>query len=245
MKFARTFFAFVLMLGYISPSSAIELPFAKPLQQIVAPAQPKTAEATYVQGKYKVAYVELNTVVDDASAENLIAELLDADQKGSDFVVLRIDSPGGSVYAGLRIAHVLENMRAVTIGIDDTSADSMASYILESVSIRLMVPEAMILIHEPSVNEMPISGKQKAIQNYLNQMHALTEAMIEHYAKRSHLTAAQIRAAIDDTDWWLTWPEALADGLVDGVVPSTKAVIESLSKTGKIQILKQQENTCH
>lgn len=244
MIFARTFFAFTLLMSFISPTSAIELPFAKPLQAVTAPAQPK-AEATYVQGKYKVAYIKFLTPVDDPAVDDFIAEIEDANKKGVDFVFVLFDSPGGSVYAGLRAAKAIEDSKATTVCATDVMAASMASFLMSTCQIRVMTKETQILVHEPSVNDLPVSGKQHAFKELYNQLHALTEAMIEHYAKHTHMAAAEIRKKIDDTDWWVNWEEAQQVGLVDGIVADIKSVLKGLSTKGKIPLVVPQPDSCH
>ena len=88
-------------------------------------------------------------------------------------VVLRINSPGGSVLAGFDLARYLEETGIQVVCVVDGEAASMAFYILQSCDVRLMTSRSMLMAHEPSASGF-FGGNPKDWQAMADAMKALT-----------------------------------------------------------------------
>jgi ATP-dependent protease ClpP protease subunit len=212
-------------------------PIVRKLAQVTGPAAQQYIPPKLSANEHHIGLIKFNTDVNNDSVlltSDMIQQMNDA---GAEGIVIVINSPGGSVSAGTRLAQAIEESKAPVICVVDSVAASMASFILESCKVRLMTKRASILIHEPSVSGWSLDGGQKDLKNAYEQMHALAEMMLNQYARRSKLTVDEIRKHIENgQDWWLLWQEALNDGFIDGTIINPTTLYKSLVKTGKVLV---------
>jgi ATP-dependent Clp endopeptidase proteolytic subunit ClpP len=131
-----------------------------------------------------------------------------------------LNSPGGSVIAGLALYDYILKLRAdghhvtvVCLGM----AASMGGILLQSGDKRVVGKYSQVLIHEVASGT---SGKIWAQDDALTFSKSLWTQLSEILAERSSLTAAQIRARALRKDWWLTSDEAIELGFADEVLVS-------------------------
>ena len=168
----------------------------------------------------------LGTPIDDMVANLIVAQLLllEGEDPEKD-IRLYINSPGGSVTAGLAIYDTIQNIRSEVSTICLGQAASMGAFLLCSgkKGKRLALPHARILIHQPLGGAQ---GKATDIEiqarEILRIKRQLNELMAEH-------TGQSVKTIEKDTDRdnIMTAEEAKEYGLVDSVI--TKLEPTSLS----------------
>ncbi|PZS27557.1 MAG: ATP-dependent Clp protease proteolytic subunit [Pseudonocardiales bacterium] len=159
----------------------------------------------------------LGQQVDDTIANQICAQLLllSAEDSARD-INLYINSPGGSVTAGMAI---FDTMQFVDCDIATWSlglAASMGQFLLSAGARgkRYALPHARILMHQPSGG---IGGTASDIQIQAEQIKLTKVEMAELIAEHTGQTVEQVRLD-SERDRWFTAKEALAYGFVDHVV---------------------------
>jgi ATP-dependent Clp protease protease subunit len=169
--------------------------------------------------------VFLGTEVDDTSANLLCAQLLVlAAEDPTRDVCLYINSPGGSIDAGLAI---YDTMQLVPCDVATTCmglAASMAQFLLcaGTPGKRFALPHARILMHQP-LGQMQGQAVDIAIQ--AEQIIYLKRVMAERIAFHTGQTVERIEAD-SDRDRWFRAEEAVQYGFIDAVVARTVNVSE-------------------
>jgi ATP-dependent Clp protease protease subunit len=159
----------------------------------------------------------LGQPVDDTIANQICAQLLllSAEDSTRD-INLYINSPGGSVTAGMAI---FDTMQFVDCDIATWSlglAASMGQFLLSAGARgkRYALPHARILMHQPSAG---IGGTASDIQIQAEQFKLTKIEMAELIAEHTGQTVEQVRLD-SERDRWFTAKEALDYGFVDHVV---------------------------
>ena len=159
----------------------------------------------------------LGQQVDDDIANRICAEmlLLSAEDPTSD-ISLYINSPGGSVYAGLAIYDVMQFVPNDVATYAMGMAASMGQFLLAAGTHgkRYAMPHAAILMHQPHGG---IGGTATDIRIQAEQSLYLKRLMAERIALHSGRSVEQIEAD-SDRDRWFTAEEARDYGIVDHVV---------------------------
>jgi ATP-dependent Clp protease protease subunit len=161
--------------------------------------------------------VVLGQPVDDDVATRISSELLllAAEDPTSD-INLYINSPGGSVTAGMAIYDTMQ-----LVGPDVSTwalgfAASMGQFLLSggAAGKRYALPNARVLMHQPSAG---LSGVQSDIAVQAAAFGSMKRRIAELTARHTGQTVEQVTAD-SDRDRWFTAEEARAYGLVDHVV---------------------------
>jgi ATP-dependent Clp protease, protease subunit len=159
----------------------------------------------------------LGAEVTDELANDINAKLLllDADDSERD-ISLYINSPGGSVYAGMAIFDTMNFVRCDVATICIGMAASMGQFLLcaGAEGKRSALPHSRILMHQP-LGQM--QGKASDIQIHADQMLKTKKQMAELI---SSLTGQHLDRVEQDSDRdrWFTPQEALDYGMVDQIV---------------------------
>lgn len=158
--------------------------------------------------------VFLNGPVTDESAASIVAQIMHiAAEKKHAKISLYINSPGGSVTAGLAIIDAMNlvpnEVETVVIG----QACSMGAVILANGSpgSRVALENARIMIHQPSGG---VQGTAADIQTSFEEMTRLKEILYRILARKTGQTEEKI-AEDCGKDYFLSPDEALEYGLVD------------------------------
>ena len=167
--------------------------------------------------------VFLGTEVTDASANMVCGQLLllaAADPRRD--IQLYINSPGGSVSAGLAIYDTMRFISNDVATIAMGMAGSMGQFLLTAGTAgkRFALPHARIMMHQPSGG---FGGTVADITIQAENMHYVKHKVQELIARHSGRTVAEIEAD-SDRDRWFTAEQAVAYGLIDEVI-SEAAVI--------------------
>ena len=161
--------------------------------------------------------VFLGQQVDDDIANRICAELvLLAAEDGQSDISLYINSPGGSVSAGLAIYDVMQYVPNDVATYAMGMAASMGQFLLcaGTPGKRYALPHAQILMHQPSGG---IGGTASDIRIQAEQMIYIKRTLAERIAYHTGQTVEQIEED-SDRDRWFTADEAKDYGFVDQVV---------------------------
>ncbi len=161
--------------------------------------------------------VFLGAPVDDTVANIIIAQLLflQAEDPEKD-IYLYINSPGGSVYAGLAIYDTLQYMSAPVNTMCMGMAASMAAVLLAAGTKgkRSALPNSRIMIHQPSGGSQGTAADiEIAAREVLYARERLNQILAKHTGQPVEKIAADV-----DRDRFLSPQEAKEYGLIDNVV---------------------------
>ncbi len=161
--------------------------------------------------------VFLGGQVDEESANLIVAQLvhLESDDPDKD-IHLYINSPGGSIYAGMAIYDTMQFIRPDVQTICYGIAMSMGSMLLAggTPGKRLALPNSRILIHQPSGG---YQGQTSDIEIHAREVLALRARIDEIYAKHTGQELERVHADME-RDRYFTGAEAVAYGLADRVI---------------------------
>ena len=164
----------------------------------------------------------LGAPVDDTVANLICAQLLllDADDNDRD-ISLYVNSPGGSVTAGLAIYDTMQYVRADVATICVGLAASMGQFLLcaGTPGKRYALPHSRILMHQPS-GQMQGQAADIAIQ--AEQIIYLKRMMAERISFHTGQPVERIEAD-SDRDRWFTAEEAKEYGFIDQVIDRSVA----------------------
>ncbi|MGK2854235.1 MAG: ATP-dependent Clp protease proteolytic subunit [Microbacteriaceae bacterium] len=167
--------------------------------------------------------VFLGVQVDDASADDVMAQLLVLESQEPDRdIIMYINSPGGSFTAMTAIYDTMQYVRPQIQTVVLGQAASAAAVLLAAGAPgkRLALPNARVLIHQPAVGESG-SGQASDIEIQAREIARLREWLEETLSKHSKHTVEQVSKDID-RDKILIASEALEYGLIDQVLTSRK-----------------------
>ena len=161
--------------------------------------------------------VFLGQEVDDDVANLITAQLLflEADDPDKD-ISLYINSPGGSIYAGLAIYDTMQFIKPDVNTICFGMAMSMGSLLLAggAPGKRLSLPNARILIHQPSGG---YQGQSADIEIQAREILDLRARMDEIYAQHTGQEIDRVHADMD-RDRYFTPEQAVEYGLIDRII---------------------------
>lgn len=154
--------------------------------------------------------------IDDDNANTIIAELLYLDSKSNDDIFLYINSPGGSITAGLAIYDTMNFVKSDIVTMCIGMAASMASVLLSSGTIgkRYILPNSEVMIHQPLGG---IQGQATEIKIVADRIIYLKDKLNKILSKNTKKDIKEIEKDTD-RDYYLNSKEALEYGIVDKII---------------------------
>src|SRR5580700_3423027 len=159
----------------------------------------------------------IGSEIDDTLANLVVAQLLFLQTQAADQdISLYINSPGGSVTAGLAIYDTMQYLSCDVATYCLGMAASMGSFLLAAGTKgkRYALPNCDIMIHQPSGGAQ---GAASDMERSVEQLLKAKQRLSRIYALHTGKTEAEILIDMD-RDFWLSAEEAKAYGLVDQVV---------------------------
>ena len=158
--------------------------------------------------------------VTDATASLVVAQLLYLEAKDPDKdIQLYIDSPGGSITAGMAIYDTMQYIKCDVSTICIGMAASMGAFLLAAgeKGKRFALPNSEVMIHQPLIAGGGLSGQTTDIKIYTDHLVNTKEKMNEILAERTGQTYEKL---CEDTerDNFMTAQEAKEYGLIDEVI---------------------------
>ena len=168
--------------------------------------------------------VFIGTPIDDTIANLVVAQLLflEAEDPDKD-ISLYINSPGGSVTAGMAIYDTMQFIRNDVVTICLGQASSMAALLLASGTKgkRFTLPHSRILIHQPSIGS--VGGQATDVRIYAEEIVRMRQQLSRILAHHTGQSYEQIEDDVE-RDLYFASDEARAYGLVDSVIASRDEV---------------------
>ena len=159
----------------------------------------------------------LGTPIDDMVANLIVAQLLLLDSENSEKdIMLYINSPGGSVTAGLAIYDTMQHIRADVSTICLGQAASMGAFLLSSGAKgkRLALPHSRVLIHQPLGGAQ---GQATDIEIQANEIIRIKKSLNSILASNTGQPLKKIEKDTD-RDYIMTAQEAVEYGMIDKVI---------------------------
>lgn len=193
------------------------MPIGIPSVPYRLPGSPYEQWINIYERLFRERIIFLSEEVDDGIANAIVAYLLflDSDDQTKP-IYLYINSPGGSVTAGMAIYDTMQHIKSEVITICVGMAASMGAFLLTAGSKgkRVALPHARIMIHQPlggsrgQATDIEIEAKEiLRIRHQLNQI----------LAERSGQPLEKIERDTD-RDYFMSAQEAKAYGLIDQVI---------------------------
>lgn len=158
----------------------------------------------------------LSGEIDDISANTIIAQLLYLDSQNNEKINLYINSPGGSVTAGMAIYdtmnYIKSDVSTICIGI----AASMGAFLLSSgkKGLRFSLPNSEVMIHQPLGGTQ---GQATEIKIHAEHILKTRDKLNSILAKNTKKTLHQIELDTE-RDNFLSADEALEYGIIDKIL---------------------------
>jgi len=162
--------------------------------------------------------------IDDAMANLVIAQLLFLEKQDPERDIdMYINSPGGSVSAGLAMYDTMQLVKPAVATICAGFAASAASVLLTggAPGKRMALPYSKILIHQPWVGQ--IGGQATDIEIHARELLATRRIIAEIYERTTHKPVEQIQADLE-RDFFMSAEEAKAYGIIDAVLDGAARV---------------------
>ena len=158
----------------------------------------------------------LGTEVNDYTANVIQAQLLYLDSVDSERDInIYLNTPGGSVYAGLGIYDTMQFIGSKVATICTGMAASMGAVLLVAgdKGMRAALPHSRVMIHQPLGG---IQGQASDIEITAREILKLKDELYQIISDHSGQTMEKIRQDAD-RDYWMTAKEALEYGMIDKV----------------------------
>lgn len=164
----------------------------------------------------------LGTGIDDYVANIITAQLLFLDSVDAKRdVQIYVNSPGGSVYAGLGIYDTMQYIRPDVATICTGIAASMGAVLLcaGAAGKRAALKHSRVMIHQPLGGAQ---GQASDMEITLKEMLKLKKELYDIIANHSGQTYEKVEAD-SDRDYWMTSTEAKSYGMIDEVLERSKS----------------------
>lgn len=161
--------------------------------------------------------VFLGEEVTDVSANLIVAQLLflEAEDPGKD-IQLYINSPGGSVTAGMAIYDTMNYIKSDVSTICIGLAASMGAFLLSGGTRgkRFALPNAEIMIHQPSGGSKGMASDMKIVADQILK----TKARLNEILAKNTGKPIEVIERDTDRDNYMSAKEALEYGLIDSII---------------------------
>ena len=159
----------------------------------------------------------LGTAIDDMVANLVVAQLLLLDSENPEKdIMLYINSPGGSVTAGLGIYDTMQFISSDVATICTGMAASMAAVLLVAgqEGKRSALPHSRVMIHQPLGG---VQGQASDIEIEAKEIQKFKKELYTIISNHSHTPYEKVWAD-SDRNYWMTAEEAKAYGMIDSVL---------------------------
>ncbi len=178
----------------------------------------KEQKASSVNLFDKERIIFLNEEVTDSLAQTIVEKLFKLDATNHKDIKLYINSPGGSVSAGLAIYDAIKYIRSDVSTIAIGRVASMASILLVAGTKgkRYAFPNSEIMIHE--VSSSAFMTKVSEMKERLDHSQSLNDRLCRLIVKNTKLNMTQVKKDTVNKDTWYSAHKALKYGFVDKVL---------------------------
>ena len=163
----------------------------------------------------------LSEEVNDQTASLIVAQMLYLEAQDPDKdIQFYINSPGGSVTAGMAIYDTMQYIKCDVATITIGMAASMGAFLLSAGTKgkRMALPNAEIMIHQPSAGTQ---GQITDMAIHLKRLETIKERMNRIMAENTGRSVEEVTAACE-RDNFMSAEEALEFGLIDKIITAKK-----------------------
>ncbi|MEQ8755474.1 MAG: ATP-dependent Clp protease proteolytic subunit [Coleofasciculus sp. G1-WW12-02] len=193
------------------------MPIGVPKVPYQLPGSPYSDWIDIYNRLYRERIIFLGKEVDDEITNQIIAVMLylDSEDNNKD-IYLYINSPGGSVTAGMAIYDTMQHIKSDVVTICVGLAASMGSFLLMAgkQGKRLALPHSRIMIHQPSGG---VRGQATDIEIEAREILRIRRQLNQIYADKTGQSVEKIEKDID-RDFFMSAQEAKEYGLIDRVI---------------------------
>lgn len=193
------------------------MPIGVPSVPYRLPGSPYEQWISIYERLFRERIIFLSEEVDDGIANAIVAYLLylDSDDQTKP-IYLYINSPGGSVTAGMAIYDTMQHIKSEVVTICVGMAASMGAFLLSAGSKgkRLALPHARIMIHQPLGGSR---GQATDIEIEAREILRIRHQLNEILAERASQPLEKIQKDTD-RDYFMSAQEAKDYGLIDSVI---------------------------
>ncbi|MFP4119861.1 ATP-dependent Clp protease proteolytic subunit [Coleofasciculus sp.] len=193
------------------------MPIGVPKVPYQLPGSPYSDWIDIYNRLYRERIIFLGKEVDDEITNQIIAVMLylDSEDNNKD-IYLYINSPGGSVTAGMAIYDTMQHIKSDVVTICVGLAASMGSFLLAAGKHgkRLALPHSRIMIHQPSGG---VRGQATDIEIEAREILRIRRQLNQIYADKTGQSVEKIEKDID-RDFFMSAQEAKEYGLIDRVI---------------------------
>ncbi|MGK7878208.1 MAG: ATP-dependent Clp protease proteolytic subunit [Xenococcaceae cyanobacterium] len=195
------------------------MPIGVPRVPYQMPGQPYSDWVNIYDRLYRERIIFLGRSINDGLANQVIAVMLylDSEDPGKP-IYLYINSPGGSVTAGMAIYDTMQHIKSEVVTICVGLAASMGAFLLAAGSKgkRLALPHSRIMIHQPLGG---VQGRRQAtdIEIEAKEILRIRRQLNEIMAKHTDQTLEKIEKDTD-RDFFMSAEEAKEYGIIDKVI---------------------------
>jgi HK97 family phage major capsid protein/ATP-dependent Clp endopeptidase proteolytic subunit ClpP len=147
----------------------------------------------------------------DVTAKQFSDELKEVEDAKT--IRVRINSPGGDVFAGQAIYSMLKRCKAEVVGYVDGLAASIASLVLMACDKVIMPKNSMLMIHKPWT---ATAGNANDMAKTIETLNKVEEAMLTAYVDKTGLAEDEIKELLA-AETWLSASDAVAKGFADEI----------------------------
>lgn len=159
--------------------------------------------------------------INDATADLAVAQILFLESENPEKdISIYINSPGGSVTAGLAIYDTMQYVKCDIQTICMGQAASMGAILLAggTAGKRYALPSSRVMIHQPWGG---VQGQESDISIQAKEIIRLKKLSIEYFAHHTKKSIDEVAKDME-RDYYMSAQDALAYGIVDHVMPSRK-----------------------
>lgn len=159
--------------------------------------------------------------INDTSADLVVAQLLYLESENPDKdISIYINSPGGSVTAGLAIYDTMQYVKCGIQTICMGQAASMGAFLLAggSKGKRFALPSSRVMIHQPWGG---VEGQESDIAIQAKEICRLKQLTIKHFAEHTGKSEEEVASDME-RDYFMTAEDALKYGIIDKVMEGRK-----------------------
>ena len=163
--------------------------------------------------------VFLGGEIDDVTANLVVAQMLFLEMEDPDQdIMLYINSPGGSVTAGMAIYDTMRYLKCEVSTLCIGMAASMGAFLLSAGAKgkRKALPNAEIMIHQAAISGNGIQGPASDIKILSDHMQRSNQRVIRILAESTGKTEEELKADTD-RDYYMSAAEALEYGMIDQI----------------------------
>ena len=161
----------------------------------------------------------LSGEIDDMLANSVVAQLLYLDSLNHDDISLYINSPGGSVTAGMAIYDTMQYIKCEVSTICIGLAASFGAFLLAggAKGKRMALPNAEIMIHQPAIHGNGVKGQATDIRIVSDHIQKSKQRLNRILAQNTGKSLEEIKRDTE-RDHYMTAQEALEYGLIDQIL---------------------------